>query len=298
MSKVFFNPFAGFGLCNRGNPGGIGSHISNMPFLIELLGQHHGLFGAEAQLVRGILLQGTGDERRIRLALAVAAFNILDSERFRSFQILLKQSSFFRIGYVRLFAIHCRQIHFKQQRRILFLQHGVNRPIFRNLKRFDFTFAITDQADSHGLDPAGAQATTHFLPKQRTQFVANNPVEDTTRLLRIDHILVNDPGMFYCFRYGCFGDLIELNPASVSRSYFQQCSQMPGNRFAFAVRVSCEINCFCLASQLEKFIRQGSFPADCDIFRFKAIIHINAELAFGQVAQMPHGRFHEIIRLP
>src|SRR5207302_1487684 len=68
----------------RRDPGGVSAHVGDQadrPFLadvhalVELLGQGHGLLGAEAQLARRFLLQPAGDEGRDRIALLLLALD-------------------------------------------------------------------------------------------------------------------------------------------------------------------------------------------------------------------------------
>ena len=72
---------------------------------------------------------------------------------------------------------------------------------------------------------------------------------------------------------------------------------MPGNRFALAVRVGCEIDLGGAARFLADTGQDVAAPADCDVLQGEIIIHIHANLAFGQVADVPLSRFH-LVTLP
>ena len=63
-------------------------------------------------------------------------------------------------------------------------------------------------------------------------------------------------------------------------------AQMPRNRFPFAVRVSCEVNLRRGACLFADAVENFAAPADRDVLKGKVVVHVHANLAFGQVAHM------------
>src|SRR5262249_50889295 len=56
---------------------------------------------------------------------------------------------------------------------------------------FPLPLALDDEARGDGLDASGGEALHHLLPEHRGDLVAVEPVEDASRLLRIDESLVD-----------------------------------------------------------------------------------------------------------
>ena len=64
-------------------------------------------------------------------------------------------------------------------------------PVLLGDERVDLALAIADQLQRDRLHAAGAQAAADLVPQQRADLVADQPVEDAARLLRVDHLLVD-----------------------------------------------------------------------------------------------------------
>ena len=66
------------------------------------------------------------------------------------------------------------------------LELDVERPVFLGDEAFNLFFALADEAERDGLHASGRKAVLHLLPEQRRKIVADQPVEHSPRLLRVD----------------------------------------------------------------------------------------------------------------
>src|SRR5262249_26736459 len=96
---------------------------------------------------------------------------------------------------------------------------SIDRPVLFFLERFDFAFALDDQAESNGLHTSGRKATAHFVPQKRRDLISHQTIEDAASLLRIDQILINRPGMLEGGLYGALGNLVESHALNARRSF-------------------------------------------------------------------------------
>src|SRR5207237_10595401 len=88
-------------------------------------------------------------------------------------------------------------------------------PVLFRYDRFDLALAIADQLQCYRLDAPGAQAAAHLVPQQRTDFVTNEPIQDTARLLRVDHLLVDRRRLFERRQDALLGDFVEHQAADL-----------------------------------------------------------------------------------
>ena len=87
---------------------------------------------------------------------------------------------------------------------------------------------------------------------------------------------------------------VEFDPAGGGYIHAQRLSQMPGNGFPFAVRVRCEID-FGSGFGFLADLGQNFAPAvDGDVFHFKIVLSIHAQLGFGHIPHMALAGFHFI----
>ena len=98
--------------------------------------------------------------------------------------------------------------------------------------------AIADQLQRDRLHAPGAQPAADLVPEERADLVADEPIEDAARLLRVDHLLVDLGGMLERREHALLGDLVEHQAADllpVARA--ELLGQVPADRLAFAVGV-------------------------------------------------------------
>ena len=116
----------------------------------------------------------------------------------------------------------------------------------RGLKRRDLFLALADHAQRRALHAAGRGAgQSGLLPQQRRQIEADQVVERAARLLRVDQVLRDVARLRDRLADRVARDLVEhhaMHVLAVERAQlFQQLGQVPGDRFAFAVRVGREV---------------------------------------------------------
>ena len=112
------------------------------------------------------------------------------------------------------------------------------------------------------------------MPEKRAEFVADDPVENASRLLSVDEIDVYLCRLGYLFGDFLFRYLIEGHSYIVAHVKTQFLRQMPRNGFAFAVGVCCEI-CFFVFR-----VCRFEFADDCRFSRFSRNDELGLEVVF------------------
>src|SRR5438270_7632524 len=84
-----------------------------------------------------------------------------------------------------------------------------DRPVLDRLERADLPFALDDQSQGDGLHASGGQSLLHGLPEERTRLVADETIEHTTRLLRLDLELVDFARILDRALHRILGDLVK-----------------------------------------------------------------------------------------
>ena len=115
-------------------------------------------------------------------------------------------------------------------------------PVFLRHEVLDLLLAYADQVQGGGLHASGGQAPLHLFPQQGAHGIAGHTVESAPRLLRVHEILIDRAGRSDRILHGVLRDLIKTDAAALRLRALQQRLQMPGDRFAFAVRVGCKVN--------------------------------------------------------
>ena len=123
-------------------------------------------------------------------------------------------------------------------------QFRLDRPILLRLERPNLALAFHHQPHRDGLHPPGAQSARDPLVQQRRNLVAHDAVEDSPRLLGIDQLHVHLAGVVERRPHGVLGNFIELHAEKLRAVLLalQNLLQMPGDRFAFAIRVGRQID--------------------------------------------------------
>src|SRR6185369_13114163 len=106
--------------------------------------------------------------------------------------------------------------------------------------------ALADHAQRGALHAAGRSSRqSRLLPQQRRQVETDEIVKRTPRLLRVHEILRNAARLRDRFADGVARDLVEHHAMHVLAVEYvellQQLDQVPGDRFALAVRVGREV---------------------------------------------------------
>ena len=172
-------------------------------------------------------------------------------------------------------------------------------PVLARLERFNFFFALDDHPQGGALHPSGGEFRHDLLPQQWREVEAEQEVEGTPRLLRVDQFLGKAPRMFHRFLDGAFRDFVKHHAMHILAVQIaliaQDLVQVPRNSLAFAVGVSREV---------ERVGFLQSFGNCLDVFLFvfrhfethrKAIGRINRAFFTDQIAHMAiRGEYLEI----
>jgi hypothetical protein len=89
------------------------------------------------------------------------------------------------------------------------LEQRFDGPILDRLERTDLPLALDDQAQRDGLHASGRNPLLHRFPEDRARLVADQTIEHATRLLRLDFLRVDLPGVLDGAANGVLCDLVE-----------------------------------------------------------------------------------------
>ena len=177
---------------------------------------------------------------------------------------------------------------------VLASEQRVEQPILFLDKGLDLFLAIQHHACGDGLNAACGESGSYLAPEQRRELVAHNAIQDAASLLRVYQVEVDTARMLDALGDDLLGDFIEGYAACLFIGQTKQLLEVPGNGLPFAVRVSRKIDGSGILGVLFQLVDQLGLVPHGNILRLKAVFDIDAHLALGQVAQMPHGRFHFI----
>ena len=168
----------------------------------------------------------------------------------------------------------------------LYLEIGVQWPVFFRNKRCDLIFPVCNDAKCHRLHTTGTKSSFYFCPENRTDLISHDTIQHTTRLLRIYQIHVDITCIFQGCLYRTFSDLVKTDPVYFLSFQLKCFHQVPGNCFSFAVRVSCKINLICFFYFFSKSCKDLTFSSDCNVFRLKVMLQVYSHLTFRQISYM------------
>ena len=168
------------------------------------------------------------------------------------------------------------------------LQHGVQRPGLHWHEGVDFPLPVNHHAQGHRLDAARRQAALHPPPQQRAYLIPHQPVEDAPGLLGVDQLHINFAGMPESLFHGLAGNFVEHHPLGLGGAAVPlgRRLQVPRYGLAFPVGVGGEVDVpGGVAGCLEVF-QQGTLVLHHHIGRLEILLHLDADFALGQVAQV------------
>ena len=232
----------------------VGSHVGDQTrgiavdihTLIQPLGEAHDLLRAEAQLARGVLLQGGGCERRRRIALDPAPLNGCHRER-AGFHLRLGAGGLFGVVDVELVELLAVQMGQPRGERCSGRrgQPRLDAPVFPRLEDLDLRLALTDQPQRHRLHASCRTAAGQFAPQHRRQREAHQIIQRAPRHVGLDQRLIEFTRVVHRVAHGGAGDFVEGDALNVDALeellVLQHRPHMPADRLALAIRIGCEI---------------------------------------------------------
>ncbi len=263
---------------------------------VEPLRQDHGALDAEAQLARGFLLQRGSDEGGYRIAALFAGADGFD-DVLRAIELRERVIGGGLARELRRLVVLLDQVRV-QRRRFAGCQGGVDGPVLVLDERDDFAFALHDDAQGHGLDPAGGEAPADFVPQQGRNLVTHQTIENAAGLLRVHQLFVDHAGVLKCFLNGVLGDLVEHHPVDVRPAILlalQFLLQMKTDGFAFAVGVGGQVNGFDALGGLFQLADEFTFALDDFIARLETVLHIHGQIFLGEILNMTQRSFDNVL---
>ena len=231
----------------------VGSHIGDVPGLVQPLGDLHRLAGRHAQFAVAFLLQCAGRKRRIgltdfrplfdagHLPGAVGQFGLQGAGGVGVQQHHVGIGFQFAGVFIEVppaghaFACRCDQLS-GETGVILSPQFGLQIPVIGTAKGQPFVLPQHENFDGHRLHAARRQSPRDFFPQQRAQRVAVQAIQDAPRLLCRNQVLVHGPRVLDRVEDRVLGDLGEHHAADRHLGFEQLC-QVPANALTLAVFV-------------------------------------------------------------
>ena len=174
-------------------------------------------------------------------------------------------------------------------------QFGLNGPVFLGHEFPDLVFALHDYSQGHGLDAPGREPTSDLLPEERADFVADQSVQNAPGLLGIDQIHVDLTRVLEGVLDGFFGDFVEFHAVSRRALQLGGLDEMPGDGFAFPVRVGGQIYRRSLRGRVFDFLNDGLLALGHDIPGDYPLGQRDAQGLLRQIAHVSHGRLDGVL---
>ena len=283
---------------------GIGAHVgdeahgafrADLHAFVQPLRQPHGALHAEAQLARGFLLQRGCDEGGHRVALFLARAHGLD-DVVGAFELLHDAvGGLFRADLRRLVVLLDEARG--KQRRLLPGQVHIDGPVFLLQERADFALALHHQPQRHRLHAAGGKAAPDFVPQQRRDLVAHQPVEHAPRLLRIHQVDIHLPRHFEGFLHGLLGDLVEHHPvkARTVLPVRQFLLKVIADGLTLAVRVGRQVHLLHPPGGLFQIGDELLLPFDDLIPRLETVVDVHRQVSLREILDVAKRSFDYVL---
>ncbi len=273
--------------------------LADVDAFVEALRHRHRALRAEAELARRLLLQRRGRERRRRIAAALLLVDLRDGQRAAR---RVADSLFGRAdaGFVRerelLDLLAAEDGEPSRERLARLLGKRFDRPVFLGLECGDLLLALDDEPQRGALHAPRGQAAAHLFPEQRRQVEADEIVEGSARLLRVDELLRQIARLIDRFLNRALRDLVEHDALHGLRvddlAFLEHLVNVPGNRLAFAIGVGCEIHGRSLLRRLHDLVDVLFVLLDELILHREAALRIDGAFLRHQVAHVAVRRKH------
>jgi hypothetical protein len=142
----------------------------------------------------------------------------------------------------------------------------------------------------NGAHAPGRKAASHFGPEERRYLVADQAIENSAGLLRVDAIHIDHVRMAQRRQCRLFGDLVQLDPMGMGE--FQELRQVPGDCLALAIGIGREVDVGRAFDRAAQLFDDLAFSLNSKVFGRKIVLHVDAERALREVAHVAHRCFH------
>ena len=259
--------------------------------LVKRLGEAHGLAHAEAELARGLLLEGRGGEGRDGVAPGLVAFEGGDAED----PLADPPGGLPGDGGGReRRAVERRPVEPAQARRegaaAVRRDAGVDRPVLGRLERLDFGLAGADEAQRHRLHAPRRADAADLAPQQRREVEADQVIERPARLLRAHQVHVDLARVRHRLAHRVPGDLVERDapdrPVPERAFVTEPGEHLPGDRLALAVGIGGEHQRVGIAQRRRDPAQHRSGAAPCGVDHGEAARGVDRAVLRRQVRHM------------
>ncbi len=170
-----------------------------------------------------------------------------------------------------------------------------DRPVLARDEGADLALAVDDQPHRDRLHAPGGEPAADLGPQQRRDLVADQPVEDAPRLLRVDARHVDRVGVLERRQRGVLGDLVQLDALGVLE--LQQLGEMPRDRLALAIGVGRQVHFGRRLRRRLELLDDVALPFDGQVARREdPLCTSTPSVRLGQVADVPDRRLHDVAR--
>ena len=164
------------------------------------------------------------------------------------------------------------------------------------LEGVDLPLPVHHQAHGDGLHPPGGEALLDLVPQQRAQLVAHQAVDHAPRLLGVDEVAVDGPGVLEGLLDGVAGDLVEHDPAGLHRAGAgaDGLRQVPGDGLPFAVGVGGQEQLGGVAGLLGQLLDELLLLLGDDVAGLELVLDVHPQAALGQVPDVAERGLHGV----
>src|SRR6184192_1204502 len=285
----------------------VGAHVGDeadralgaeLDALVEALRDPHGARGLEAELARRLLLEARGDEGRRRMAPALFAFDLRDrpvgAGEPREHLVHARLRVEAEALVVELLAPDLGETR-REGRRLARLEPGLDRPVLLGREGADLALALADDADGDRLHAARREPAAHLVPEQRRELVADQPVEDAARLLRVEAVLVELAGLLERLEDRLLRDLVEQHAMDVLPPRAELLRDVPGDGLALAVGVRRQVDVLLVLGGFLDVLEHLRLALDDVVLGREVALEVDPELRLGQVHHVADRGLHLVV---
>ena len=165
-----------------------------------------------------------------------------------------------------------------ERRRLVAFEARGDRPVLLRHERLDLALALADDAHRDRLHAAGGEPAAHLLPQERADLVADQPVEDAARLLRVVLVPIELERVLDRLLNGLLGDLVEQDAVDVLL-VADALGDVPGDGLAFAIGVGRQVDVLFVFRGLLELVDDFALAVNDLVLRLEVVLDVDAELA-------------------
>ena len=290
----------------------IGTHVRDVPTLVEALGHRHRPGRTEAELVPALLLERRGLERclrafgeRLRLRGGHRVRGVAEPRRERA-RIFLVEVDGLGPGRERAgggveVTAGCESLAVELDEpcvevRAACREPAVEIPVRRRVECHPLAFALDHEPGGDTLHAAGRAGAADAPPEHGRDLVAHEPVEDAPTFLRLDELHVQLARIRDGFLDGLLGDLVEHHAFDrEARLRLQHLEEMPRDRLALAILIRREVELVGILERLAQAADHLRLVRRDLVLRLEVVVHVDREALAGQVTDVAHAGHDRVV---